>query len=102
MGQPNSNTNFTFMYSDKPRLKINVFATDRDEGFHLITPDRSEHIRDLIGYANDGSQPFGKVQYIALSSDESMLALYTDADTQGTVIGLTPDLSREFVRVETG
>jgi hypothetical protein len=61
MGQQNSNTNFTFNYCDKPRVQITVYATDKDEGFHLITADRSEHIRDLIGYANDGSLPFGKV-----------------------------------------
>jgi hypothetical protein len=30
-----------------------------------------------------------------------MLALYTEPDTQGNIIGLRTDLSREFTRVET-
>lgn len=93
---------FTFNYCEKPDRQIRVYVTDPEDGFYIISDERSEHLQNLGQYSDGVCQDFGQVKYIALSANKQMLALYTDCETTGTVIGILSDLSREFTRLPTG
>ena len=78
-----------------------MFACDKEEGIYYITEDKSEYLRDLGAYSDGACPPFGHVQNIAYNAGKTMLALYTDSETTGTIVVILSDLSRELNRQQT-
>ena len=78
-----------------------MFACDKEEGIYYITEAKSEYLRDLGAYSDGACPPFGHVQNIAYNAGKTMLALYTDPETTGTIVVILSDLSRELNRQQT-
>jgi hypothetical protein len=87
---------FVFSVVEKPKLQVNILATDPQEGIYRLTEEDAEYMTSLPGAA-----PLEKVSFIAFSGNKQMLALYADGDTSGNTIVCPADLSREINRQST-
>lgn len=49
----------------------------------------------------DPSEPFGKIQYMALNAKKDIIAFYCESEVKGRVIVLRSDLTKEMTRNDT-